>query len=1339
MDKNLDNYQQRIAELEATNLLLRDQLDEAQRTNQQITQEVKQVRERLRQVQPSEQTLYMVLDNMPEAAFWKDRDCVYLGCNKQFSKAAGLASPEEIIGKTDFDLPWKLEETEWFRELDRRVMESDTPELGIVELQSQADGKQHWLETNKIPLHNSQGTVVGVLGTFIEITARVEAENQLKQLNEDLEQRVEQRTQELQTSQSRLQRLTDNLPGLIFQFQLEANGTRSFPYVSEGCRDIYELEPHNFLQCFDLVHACDRDALEQALQVSALTLSGFQHEHRIITPTGQLKWVQTIARPEQKTDDLIVWDGLIIEVSDRKQAEKEQQRLLSILEATPDIVGICDAQGNHLYLNRAGQTLLEIAPQELQQVSIQSCHPPEIFKEIESVAIPTAIQTGMWHGETSLRSQSGRKFPVSQVILAHRDEDGNLEFLSSVMRDISALKAAQRAFRESETKYQQILDAITDMVLVKGEKSHIVWANQAFRDYYGMGNDKLQGLIDADFNHPDYTQQYVRDDAYVYESGQSLEVEEPVTRHDGVVRQFNTIKSAIRNENGQIKWTVGVSRDITGRKRAEERLRRKEAQYRQVFETVTDGLSILNLETGEVIEANPAYYQMHGYSYKERISLFPKHYIHQNSQQTYQKFITAIQSGKTFSGQATNIHRDGSFIDIEVKGVPFIYKEKPHALCVLRDIRQRLQLEAERKRQEQAFRSIVVGTANQTGAPFFRACVKQLASVLNVSYALIAEVVDKEGQKFAQTLAFWKGSAFGDNFEYDLSGTPCLNIFQTRTICRYASSVQKLFPQDFDLVELNAQSYVGIPILSPNGQFLGFIAVLDTLPMEQGIELQTSVLEIFAARAGAEMERIQVEKALMASTEKVRQQAQREQLLNHIANQIRTSLDLDSIVETAVREIQQFLGVDRCHFAWYVPATHHCEAYWNIKSEVQAPGLPSLVGQYRASSFGALNDKLLQQEILQIDDVSTIEDAEVKGVLNALGNRSMLVLPVRADSENFGLISCIQSQAVRPWLAGELELLKAVVAQLEIALNQADLLAQSQARAQELEILLNQLRRAQSQLVQSEKMSSLGQMVAGVAHEINNPVSFIYGNLTHAKTYTEDLVRLIELYQHHNAQGIPEIQTLIEEIELDFLKQDLPKLFQSMEVGTERIREIIKSLRLFSRLDEADIKQVNLHDGIDSTLTILQTRLRAQHWRPEIKVIKTYDQLPQIECYAGQLNQVFMNLLSNAVDAIEERDQGRTWQQMEQEPSQIEICTQFLGHLKQPAVAIAISDNGAGVSENAIDQVFNPFFTTKPVGKGTGLGLSISYQIITETHGGTITYNSPPGQGTTFTITLPIQ
>lgn len=1212
MNKDPDNCQKRMAELEAANHLLQSQLAAAQTAHQQTTQELQSVRQQLENIQTPlpEQLLYLVLDNMPEAAFWKDRNSVYLGCNQQFSKVAGLASPQEIIGKTDFDLPWKPEETEWFRACDRRVMESDSPELGIIEPQQQADGSQYWLETNKIPLHDSQGTIVGILGTFKEITARIKAERQLKQLNEKLELRVEARTQELQTSKARLQRLADNLPGLIFQFRIEADGTHSFPYVSEGCRDIYELEPDNFIQCRHLIHPSDFNGLEQALQDSAVTLSGLHHEHRIITPSGTLKWVQTIARPEKEADGAILWDGLMVEISDRKKAEKEQQRLLSILEATPDIVSICDAQGNYLYLNQAGHTALEIPTEDLKRINFKECHSPKTLEKIESEAVPIAIRTGMWRGESRLQNQSGRDFPVSQVILAHRDDDGNLEFLSSVMRDISNLK------------------------------------------------------------------------------------------------------------------------------QAEERLRQQRTQYRQIFETVTDGLGILDLETGKLLKTNPAYHQMHGYSYQEFISLPSETYVHPESQHVYQECIVTVQAGRTFSGQTTNIHRDGSLIELEIKGLPYLYQGTPHALCTLRNITQRVKLETGRKRHEQAFRSIVKGTAAQTGAAFFRACVKHLAIALNVRYATIAKVIETEEQPTGQTLAFWNDSDFGDNFQYLLEGTPCFNIVESHQVCRYSHSVQTLFPKDIDLVTLNAESYLGIPILNPGGKLLGYLSVVHTEPMEQDLELKTSILEVFAARAGAEIERMQAEQALVASTEKIQQQAQREQLLNQIANQIRTSLDLEQILNTTVREIQSFLEVDRCHFAWYVETAD--QFYWDVIAEVQLADLPSFVGQHNAANFGSLTERLLNQEIFRLDNVAALDDETARVVLSELGNKSMLVLPVRAEGGQVGIISCIHQTTLRPWLDDELDLLKAVVAQLEIALQQGHLLAQSQARAQELEVLLGQLQKAQSQLVQSEKMSSLGQMVAGVAHEINNPVSFIYGNLTHAKDYTQDLVHLIDSYQHHYPEPPPAIQTTMDTIELEFLKQDLPKLFQSMEVGTERIREIIKSLRIFSRLDEADIKQVSLHDGIDSTLTILQTRLRAQPWRPQIQVLKEYGDLPQIECYAGQLNQVFMNLLSNAVDALEERDRDRTWQQMEAIPSTIQIRTQLLGQLTPSTVAIAITDNGPGIVQHVRDHLFNPFFTTKPVGKGTGLGLSISYQIITETHGGTITCDSSPGQGTTFTITLPI-
>ncbi|MCC3533278.1 MAG: PAS domain S-box protein [Microcoleus sp. PH2017_25_DOB_D_A] len=320
--------------------------------------------------------------------------------------------------------------------------------------------------------------------------------------------------------------------------------------------------------------------------------------------------------------------------------------------------------------------------------------------------------------------------------------------------------------------------------------------------------------------------------------------------------------------------------------------------------------------------------------------------------------------------------------------------------------------------------------------------------------------------------------------------------------------------------------------------------------------------------------------------------------------------------------------------------------------------------------------------------------------------------------------------SIREWVGTHTDISDRV--QVLEALKQSA--GQYRSQAAQLEKAFRDLHETQAQLIQTEKISSLGQLVAGVAHEINNPINFIYGNITHASQYAKDLLNLLNLYQEKYPNPVTEIALSAEEIEIDYLIEDFPKILESMKVGADRIRDLVVSLRNFSRLDESQMKRVDIHEGIESTLVILQHKLKANAVRPAIEIIKNYGSFSKVECYAGQLNQVFMNLLANAIDALEEYNSKRSPTEIYASPNTIQINTSA----NSDTVTIRIADNGMGINPEVMSKLFDPFFTTKPVGKGTGLGLSISYQIIVEKHRGKLKCVSAPGKGAEFIIEIPI-
>ncbi|MBE8997361.1 GAF domain-containing protein [Nostoc sp. LEGE 12447] len=495
------------------------------------------------------------------------------------------------------------------------------------------------------------------------------------------------------------------------------------------------------------------------------------------------------------------------------------------------------------------------------------------------------------------------------------------------------------------------------------------------------------------------------------------------------------------------------------------------------------------------------------------------------------------------------------------------------------------------------------------------------------------------------------------------------------------------------------------------------------------------------AKASVNRQMAQLE--LKQSEAELRKLVKREKILKtRLSSQIRNSLDLNTILSTVVVEVRELLQIDRCQFFWCHQEDESTS--FELSQQACAPDLLEPLGCSPIQNVEALSEAILQGNLLCFDDIATDPwlDFKNRNLLVTLGFKSLLIVSVQTQSGRLGVIVCEHSRALRSWSDEEVELIRGVADQLAIAIDQAQLYNQSRAataaattQAEQLNQVLHNLKQTQAQLIQTEKMSSLGQLVAGVAHEINNPVNFIYGNLTHVNEYTLGLLELVELYQKSNANPTHEVQAYIEAIDLDFMAEDLPKILSSMKMGANRIREIVLSLRNFSRLDEADMKPVNIHEGIDSTLLILQNRLKQTSGNTGIEIIKEYGDIPLVDCYAGQLNQVFMNLISNAIDALDSYNSQRTLEDIEANPSQIVIRTQ----LRNPdRITIQIADNGAGINPAVKQRLFDPFFTTKPAGKGTGLGLAISAQIVAEKHNGAIWCISEPGQGAEFWVEIPI-
>ncbi|MBE8985942.1 GAF domain-containing protein [Nostoc sp. LEGE 12450] len=465
-----------------------------------------------------------------------------------------------------------------------------------------------------------------------------------------------------------------------------------------------------------------------------------------------------------------------------------------------------------------------------------------------------------------------------------------------------------------------------------------------------------------------------------------------------------------------------------------------------------------------------------------------------------------------------------------------------------------------------------------------------------------------------------------------------------------------------------------------------------------------------ALKQDSYFKQVQMQVVQLAEATEREKAMERQELLAATIDKIRQSLDIKTIFRTTTQAVRELLEVERV-------AIYRFNADWS--------------GKFVADSFkdGWKPVAQAQPMILKTFE-NTDDDNELP--------RNETFVPIRQGEKLWGLLVAYQNSQPRYWKEEEINLLAQVAVQFGIAIQQAELLEQTKRQTLELTQALQELKQTQTRLIQGEKMAGLGQLLAGVAHEINNPVSFIFGNLIHLNEYIQELLNAVKIYRQ-NSSLPPTAQEKIDNNDLDFIIEDLPKTLDSMKIGTERIHDIVLSLRNFSRTDEAELKAVDIHEGLDSTLLILGHRLKNNNERPAIEIVKEYATLPLLECYPSQLNQVFMNLLSNSIDALEEKFKAiqqrylKLSQRCPMIPLTIWISTQTVNN----QIVIRIADNGLGIPEEVRSHMFDPFFTTKGPGKGTGLGLSISYQIVVEKHHGQIKCSSKPGEGTEFLIEIP--